>query len=262
MHAHVRHHPLSNSPSTSLPPPHPSSLPDGVTPIFAATLWGYSEVARELLSRGCDPQRRNRNGTDWTALHAAALQEDAKMCHMLLEAGADATVRDRDGRTATDFATVSTAVWPFFAARGCVKTAKRALLEMGIIRRAAADEIVVETRGSSSPTKGELLARGRSAHLYVPEISRPGSAYVRNDRLNAFSSGRASAPASATATAPSFRGSSRGSTAALRGRGFSGPTCDLFADDEDEELFAAGAAERKGRATDAFLGDAMAGLEL
>ena len=196
-------------------------------------------MAKELLARGCDPQLPNRNGTDWTPLHAAALQEDAKLVHLLLKAGASATVRDRDGRTAVDFATVSSAVWPFFAAQGHSRTGKKALLGMGIIRRAADDELVVETTAASKNGEGGHAARGRLAHLNVSEISRPGSAYVRNDRLSAFSAGGSS---SRGGGGPSFRGSSRGSTAALRSRGDGGGGAgdlfagdDLFADEKDDE---------------------------
>jgi hypothetical protein len=195
-----------------------------------------------LLARGCDPELPNRNGSDWTALHAAALQEDAKIVHILLEAGASATVRDRDGRTAVDFATVSSAVWPFFAARGHRRTEKEALLGMGIIRRASDDELVFETptTAASKSGAGGHAPRGRLAHLNVAGISRPGSAYVRNDRLNAFSTGGGS---SRGASGAPFRGSSRGSTAALRARGDLGGgdagcdlfACDDFADEKEDE---------------------------
>ena len=43
---------------------------------------------------------------------------------MLLSAGADASMGDAKGRSPVDFATISEAIWPFFAASGCIRTPK------------------------------------------------------------------------------------------------------------------------------------------
>ena len=92
--------------------------PDGVSPLCAATIWGYDGIVRLLLDATCDPNVRNGDGMRSTALHAAASQEHGKIVHLLLQAGANAILEDGEGRTACDFASVSDAVWALFAARG------------------------------------------------------------------------------------------------------------------------------------------------
>ena len=91
---------------------------DGVSPLCAATIWGYDEIVKLLVDATCDPNVRNADGTCQTALHAATCQEHSKIIHLLLQAGADATLEDGEGRTACDFASTSDSLWPLFAARG------------------------------------------------------------------------------------------------------------------------------------------------
>jgi ankyrin repeat protein len=67
-----------------------------------------------LLDKGADPNARNE-GTGWTALHAAAFQEHGKVVRILLDHGSDPENADCDGRTPVDYATISDAIWAFFA---------------------------------------------------------------------------------------------------------------------------------------------------
>ncbi|EQC41480.1 hypothetical protein SDRG_01447 [Saprolegnia diclina VS20] len=132
---------------------------DGTTPLCAAALWGNEAMVKFLLSRGARVSARN-DGTAWTALHAAAFQEHGKVVRILLDADADPYARDAEGRTPTDYASISEAIWAFFAARGCEKSLKSDLVGKGIIRKVAPDQ----------PELG---------NDNIPEFSRPGSSYQR-----------------------------------------------------------------------------------
>ena len=105
------------------------------SPLCAATIWGYDGIVRLLLDATCDPNVRNGDGMR-NSLHAAASQEHGKMVHLLLQTGAaDAILEDGEGRTACDFASVSDAVWPLFAARGLERTPKSTLVDKRVIHK-------------------------------------------------------------------------------------------------------------------------------
>jgi ankyrin repeat protein len=89
-------------------------LSDGTTPLCAAALWGNDSMVNFLLTKGANVNAKNE-GTGWTALHAAAFQEHGKVVRMLLDADADPKSRDCEGRSPIDYATISEAIWPFFA---------------------------------------------------------------------------------------------------------------------------------------------------
>ena len=131
---------------------------DGVSPLCAATIWGHEDVVQLLLDAGCDPNVRNDDGTSSTALHAAAFQEHGKILHMLLAAGANGTLQDSAGRTACDFASISDALWPLFAARGFTRTAKAELIEKRVIRK-----VDVEEEKDEDALKNEGVASGSDA---------------------------------------------------------------------------------------------------
>lgn len=63
---------------------------------------GQHEAVALLLSLGVSPAFRNSYG--WPPLHFAAYQSDAKLCEILLRAGADPRAVDHAGRTAADWA--------------------------------------------------------------------------------------------------------------------------------------------------------------
>ncbi|DBA04956.1 TPA: hypothetical protein N0F65_006958 [Lagenidium giganteum] len=137
---------------------------DGTTPLCAAALWGNDAMVALLLDRGADITARNE-GTGWTALHAAAFQEHGKVVRILLDRGADAKAVDTEGRTPVDYASISEAIWPFFAARGYKKSSKSDLIAKGIIRKVL-----------DQPEQAVSYDKQNESISY---FSRPGSAYVR-----------------------------------------------------------------------------------
>ena len=50
-----------------------------------------------------------------TPLHAAAFQGRGKVLHILKEAGADITARDKYGKDPAHYASADDAIWPLFA---------------------------------------------------------------------------------------------------------------------------------------------------
>ncbi|KAJ8609178.1 hypothetical protein CTAYLR_008428 [Chrysophaeum taylorii] len=75
---------------------------EGATPLIAAATASRAAVVRELVSRGCDPNYRNKNLR--TALMAAAMGGNVEASETLVSLGADASIRDLDGRAAAAFA--------------------------------------------------------------------------------------------------------------------------------------------------------------
>jgi ankyrin repeat protein len=162
---------------------------DGTTPLCAAANWDNADVTRVLLEGKADPRQPNRSGPRPTALHVAALQENGKICMMLLGARADPHMKDGNGLTPSDHASCSEAVWPHFAANGCIRTTKEELIRKGVIRRAsAALELelgVPVTNGDRavssrdpSPVPDGPVPDGPTTGGVLREFSRPGSAYV------------------------------------------------------------------------------------
>ena len=148
---------------------------DGTSPLCAAVTWDFEGIVQVLIDAGCDVNVKN-HGTSTTALHVAAINENGKMAHMLLQAGADPTLQDVFGRSSCDFASPSASIWPLFAARGLTRTSKEELIKKGVIRKVAQ----AEAEGSSSGASG---GGGMSClpSCAVPFYSRPGSAYVVAD---------------------------------------------------------------------------------
>lgn len=72
----------------------------GRTPLHTAAYWGAAEVARCLLSHGADANARN--DVRETPLHAATAGNPGAVAvvQVLLEAGADRSASDRQGKTA------------------------------------------------------------------------------------------------------------------------------------------------------------------
>merc|ERR1712060_551932 len=65
-------------------------------------------------------------------------------------------------------------VWPLFAAHGCERTPKAALVDKGVLRKASnALEMELEAETKSSSGLGIPARRG-----IISEYSRPGSSYV------------------------------------------------------------------------------------
>ena len=183
---------------------------EGISPLCIATTWGHAEIVQLLVDAACDPNVRNSDGTHSTPLHAAACQEHGKIAYLLLAAGADAMRQDGEGRTPCDFASVSDAVWPLFAARGLDRTPKAALIEKRIIRKVSApmpsgDDRDDEGGGGGSDDAGgggggssSSSSRG-SGSSTLPFYSRPGSAYVRAPAGGASAASAAPSRASSSA---------------------------------------------------------------
>ena len=72
---------------------------DGTSPLCAAVTWDFDPIVRLLVDAGCDVNVRN-GGTQTTALHVAAIQENGRIAHRLLQAGADANATMADGKRA------------------------------------------------------------------------------------------------------------------------------------------------------------------
>ncbi|XP_078582320.1 uncharacterized protein LOC144865453 [Branchiostoma floridae x Branchiostoma japonicum] len=111
-----------------------------------------------LLKHGAEINACN-SGTKWTALHCAAFQGHGKVIMKLMQHKPDMQMKDAKGRTAADFASALDAIWPFFAAAGCKRTAKSELIRLEIVQK------VKDTDPAIPPSD-------------VLHFSRPGSAYV------------------------------------------------------------------------------------
>ncbi|PIK62286.1 hypothetical protein BSL78_00809 [Apostichopus japonicus] len=101
------------------------------------------------------------SGTGWTACHCAAFQAHGKVLMKLMKYKPNLTIKDSQGRTASDFASALDTIWPFFAAEGCSRTPKTELIRLGIVRKVTEHDPVVPITNSD-----------------VAHFSRPGSAYV------------------------------------------------------------------------------------
>eukprot|EP00735_Rhodelphis_limneticus_P006603 TRINITY_DN19028_c0_g1::TRINITY_DN19028_c0_g1_i1::g.21607::m.21607 TRINITY_DN19028_c0_g1::TRINITY_DN19028_c0_g1_i1::g.21607 ORF type:complete len:326 (-),score=21.98,sp/Q9ERC1/MYO16_RAT/36.97/7e-09,Ank_4/PF13637.1/4.9e+02,Ank_4/PF13637.1/0.00038,Ank_4/PF13637.1/1.4e-06,Ank_2/PF12796.2/2.1e-10,Ank_2/PF12796.2/5.6e+03,Ank/PF00023.25/0.018,Ank/PF00023.25/0.0002,Ank/PF00023.25/2.2e+03,Ank_5/PF13857.1/0.29,Ank_5/PF13857.1/3e-07,Ank_3/PF13606.1/7.4,Ank_3/PF13606.1/0.00037,Ank_3/PF13606.1/5.9e+02 TRINI len=105
---------------------------DGTIALVAATTWGHDDVALVLLKAGADVNGCN-DGTLWTPLHVACMQERTRLVLKLLNEGADPLAMDLFNRTPVDYAALSDSVWPFFEARGFERLGKAEMIEKGLI---------------------------------------------------------------------------------------------------------------------------------
>ena len=193
--------------------------PDGMSALCVAATWGYDEIVRLLLEAGCDPNLRNLDGGQSTALHAATCQEYGKIALLLLQAGANPTLEDSDGRTACDFASVSDGIWPLFASRGLPRTPKDVLVAKRVIYKidpAASQEYADATDAAAASTDGKAADCGDGSHATstLAFYSRPGSAYVRSDLHGGFGGSGGAAAASSSSSSSSGGGGSSSSGAA------------------------------------------------
>ena len=68
---------------------------DGNTPLAAATIFGYLEIARYLLEQGADRDKADKDG--WTHLHKAAYYGRLEVALLLMSYGADLNARTNAG---------------------------------------------------------------------------------------------------------------------------------------------------------------------
>jgi hypothetical protein len=78
-------------------------IDNGEPPIFIAALLGQIETINLLIEKGADVNVAAAE-SGLTALHGAAIGKRSEAIKRLLEAGADATLRDKTGKTALDIA--------------------------------------------------------------------------------------------------------------------------------------------------------------
>ncbi|KAK3269412.1 hypothetical protein CYMTET_22146 [Cymbomonas tetramitiformis] len=145
----------------------------GTTPLIAASTWGFAGIIEKLLEAGADStivMQRNK----WTPLHAAASQNHGKVLMMLMNSGADPNACDSMGRSPADFASASQAIWPFFEARGCVRTSSMKLRELGILQEEFEEPNLdgPADTGRFLPTPMGKFRRGSGR---LGTASRPGS---------------------------------------------------------------------------------------
>ncbi|MGF1596229.1 MAG: sigma-70 family RNA polymerase sigma factor [Acidimicrobiales bacterium] len=84
---------------------------DGETPLVAAVNIGATDVVEFLIDHGASLDDLAFDGGS-TALHVAVHQDDHNMVRTLLTAGADPTLRDRNGRTATEWSVLKRTTRP------------------------------------------------------------------------------------------------------------------------------------------------------
>jgi ankyrin repeat protein len=78
----------------------------GHTPLVAACAYGRGDIVKLLLDRKADVHRHITT-TRITPLHIAAANGFAEVCSILLEQGANASVRDINGSTPLDYVEMS-----------------------------------------------------------------------------------------------------------------------------------------------------------
>lgn len=70
-----------------------------MTPLMEAALHNNKEIAKLLLKKGADPNRKNMTG--WTALMGATSFADVEMMKLLIDNGAEINIKRKvDGNTA------------------------------------------------------------------------------------------------------------------------------------------------------------------
>jgi ankyrin repeat protein len=139
---------------------------DGTTPLMIAANVGCDACVRMLLEKGSDA--RARNGAGATALHGAAFQGDVTMVRRLLEAGAEVNVAESRGFTPLMMAANSRNKNPdvprLLLAKGADATAKdkagRSVADWA--RTGARPEIVKLFAGESAETAGAVQAKATS----------------------------------------------------------------------------------------------------
>ena len=76
----------------------------GFTALQYAAVYNETDVMHELLQRGADVNKRDRNFFGQTALHYSASNNDTDAMRLLLENGASTTIRDNVCLTPIDYA--------------------------------------------------------------------------------------------------------------------------------------------------------------
>lgn len=72
------------------------------TPLMAAVVKGYAKITEKLLLHKANPNSKDANNT--TALHYAIMFKKKDLVKLLLEAGADLSLKDNNGNSPEDYA--------------------------------------------------------------------------------------------------------------------------------------------------------------
>ncbi|MFN3653006.1 MAG: ankyrin repeat domain-containing protein [Armatimonadota bacterium] len=86
-----------------------ATSPGGHTPLMLAVCYGDLDAAKELLDAGANasataPWKRGCVVAPYTPLAVAAARDDKRMVQLLLQRGADPSLRDKLGRTPAEHA--------------------------------------------------------------------------------------------------------------------------------------------------------------
>ncbi len=77
---------------------------DGFSPLAQAVGESHLDLVRFLIASGADPNQESNHAEGGTPLHTACAYGLAACAELLLSLGADAGLKDREGRTPQDFA--------------------------------------------------------------------------------------------------------------------------------------------------------------
>ncbi|XP_063711848.1 ankyrin repeat domain-containing protein 50-like isoform X2 [Symsagittifera roscoffensis] len=154
--------------------------------LYTCAFWGFSDLVSRLIEFKADVNFQNA-ATRWTPLHAAVFQEHSKVTMILLNGGADVSIKDSCGRTPLDFASISPKVWYLFEEQGHLKTPKQKLIDLHVLKEFASDDIKLTPHSSE---KIELSNRSvRSAQIDKTERSYKPSWGNDSSRMKAVFGG-------------------------------------------------------------------------
>ncbi|KAK1800596.1 hypothetical protein P4O66_005808, partial [Electrophorus voltai] len=141
----------------------------GQTPLFCASLLGFTGVAELLLQYGADPNYRC--GDRSTPVHAAVFSCNPWLLSELLDAGGDLRVHDDQGRTPRDWAEA-----------GAQEHSPRMLdfLKRCVSHMRSLSQIQYPRNGRVTPTSSKTLLRSPS----LLELLRPGGSDLLNKKLS------------------------------------------------------------------------------
>lgn len=80
---------------------------EGITTLMCVAAGARIDILKAMLDSGRETNLNARDNHGWTALITAAHRGDAQTLWLLLQAGADATLKDALGRDAFDYAKAS-----------------------------------------------------------------------------------------------------------------------------------------------------------
>ena len=116
----------------------------GDTPLHAAAQKGFLRVVTRLVAAGAVVDAVTTDGCLWTPLHFAASRGNAAVVTVLLDAGASIHIKDKNGRSALDFATAFKHLPVMALLTAKAEAEKEAEKEAAAAAQRVADELVAE----------------------------------------------------------------------------------------------------------------------